>query len=64
MSANIEYDILIFPQKFFSGDYFFVYAAGDNNVVVLIHTTPYRVDTPEADIMDEYVFDTMLDNIL
>ena len=31
---------LDYSQKFYSGDYFFVYASDDNNVVVLIHTTP------------------------
>ena len=39
MSATGEYDHLIFPQNFSSGDFLSVYDAGKNNVVVLIHPT-------------------------
>ena len=50
--------------KFYSGDYLFVYASDDNNVVVLIQTTPDTSDTPEADIPYEEVVDTMGDDML
>ena len=50
---------MILPQKFSSVEYFFVYYAGDNNVVGLIQPTPGSADTPEAYITDEDVFYTM-----
>ena len=59
MSATIEYEQLILPHKFSSDYYFFVYAARENNVVGLIHTTPDSSDIPEADIPDEDLVDTM-----
>ena len=46
MSATGEYDYFIFPHKFSSGDYLFVYSGDDNNVVGFIHTTPDSEDTP------------------
>ena len=55
---------LYFSQKFYSGDYSFVYASDDNNVVVSIHPTPESEDTPEADIPYEEVVDTMGDDML
>ena len=53
-----------FTQKFCSGDYFFVYADGDNNVVGLMQPITYSVDTPEAYMSDEDVVDTMIDDIM
>ena len=55
---------MVFPQKLFSGDYFFVYASDDNNVVVLIQPTPEIADTPESEIPDEELADAMLDDML
>ena len=55
---------MIFPQKLFFGDYFFVYASDDNNVVLLIHPTSESADTPEDDIPDWVVVDTMVDDLL
>ena len=48
-----------FSQKFYSGDYLFVYASDDNNVDVFIQTTPYSADTPEDEMPYEEVVDTM-----
>ena len=62
--ANGWYDHFIFPQRFSSGDYLFVYADGDNNVVGLIHSTLDSEDTPEYCVPDEYMVDTMGDNIM
>ena len=45
MSATRKYDYLIFTHKFSSSDYIFVYAADDNKIVGLIHTTLYGADT-------------------
>ena len=59
MSATREYYHLIFPQNFSFGHYFFVYAAGENYVVGLIHPTPYNEDTPEAYVIDDDVVDNM-----
>ena len=64
MSTSGEDDHLIFPQKFSSGDYFFVYAADDNNVVVLIQATLESEDKLEDEILGEDVVYTMLDDIL
>ena len=55
---------MVFPQELYSGDYFFVYASDENNVVVFIQTTPESADTPENDMPDYEVFDTMVDDIL
>ena len=55
---------LIFTQKLFSGDYLFVYDSDDNNVVVLIHPTSESEDTPEAEMPDQEVADTMGDDIM
>ena len=59
MYAIREYYRFIFPNKYYSGDYYFVYASDDNNVVGLLQPTPYISNIPEADIPDEYVVDTM-----
>ena len=53
-----------FSQKLYSGDYFFVYASDEHNVVVLIHPTPEIADTPEADMTYDEVVDTMGYDIL
>ena len=60
MYDAIEYDHLVFPNKFPSGDYFFVYDASDNNVACLIQPTPNSADTPNAYMTDEEVVDTMV----
>ena len=64
ISATGKYCHLIFPHKFSSGYYLFVYAAGYNIVVSLINPTPDSADTPEDYITDEDVVDTMGDDIL
>ena len=64
MSATGQYEHLIFPQKFFSGDFLSVYASDENYVVVLIHPNSEHTDTPEAEIPDQEVVDTMGDGIL
>ena len=64
MSNTREYDHLVFLQKLISGDYLFVYDAGDNNAVILILTTPDSEDTPEVYIPDEGVVETMVDENL
>ena len=51
---------MIFTKKLFYGDYLFVYTSDDNNVVVLIQLTPYVADTPEDEMTDEEVVDTMV----
>ena len=55
---------MIFPQKLFYGDYLFVYASYDNNVVVLIQPTTESSDTLEAEIPEYEVVDNMGDDIL
>ena len=55
---------LDFSQKFYSGYYLFVYASDENNVVILIHTTPESSDTPEDLMPYEEVVDTMGDDML
>ena len=55
---------LYFSQKFYSGDYLFVYASDDNNAVVLIHPTPESADTPEAEMPYKKVDDTMEDDMM
>ena len=47
MSATREYYHLILTHNFPFSHYFFVYAAGENNVVGLIHPTPNNEDTLE-----------------
>ena len=64
MSDTVEYDHLIFPQKVSSDDYWFVYAAGENNVVILIHPTTYSEGIPEAYILNEDLVDTMWGDML
>ena len=64
MSATGEDEHLIFLHNFSSGDYFFVCADGNNNVVGLIQITPDSVDTPEAYMIDFDVVDTMGYDIL
>ena len=54
----------MFSQNFYSGDYLFVYASDENNIVVLIYTTTYSADTPDADMPYEEVVDTMGDDML
>ena len=41
-----------------------MYASDDNNVVGLIHPTQEISDTPEVEIPDKYVVDTMVDERL
>ena len=43
---------------------FFVYAAGDNNVVGFIHPTPDSTDTPEVYMPYDDVVDNVVDDIL
>ena len=64
MSATREYGHQFFTQKLSSGVYLFLYNYGDNNVVCLIHPTPDIADTLEYYIPDEYVVNTMGDNML
>ena len=52
ISAPGKEEHLILPQKFFYGDYFFVYTSDDNNDVVLIQPTPEIADIPGADMPD------------
>ena len=49
----------MFSQKLYSGDYSFVYASDDNNIVVLIQTTPESADTLKDNMPYEDVVDTM-----
>ena len=55
--------ILDFSQKFYSGDYLFLYDSDDNNVVILIQPTTKSADTPESEIPYEEVVDTMGDDM-
>ena len=64
MSTTGEDNHLIFPQKFSSSDYLFVYDYGDNNVVDLIHPIKDSAYTPEADILDKEVVETMGEDML
>ena len=64
MSDIREDDRLIFPQKVCSGDYLFVYSAGENSVVVFIHPTPYSEDKPEAYMPYYDVVVTMGDDMM
>ena len=64
MFTTVEDYQFIFPQKFSSGDYFFVYNSDDNNVFGLIQHTPDNSNTLESDIPDEDVVDNMLDDIM
>ena len=59
-----EYYYQVYPKNFSSGDYSFVYAADDNNVVGLLQSTPQIANTPEVQIPDEDVVDTMEGDIL
>ena len=64
MSTTREYYHPVFPQEFSSGDYLLVYDEGDNNVVDLIHPTPYSEDILEAHMPYGDVIDTMGDDML
>ena len=64
MFSTIECYHLIFPKKFSSYYYLFVYSYGDNNVVGLMQPTPQRAYTPEVEILYEYVVDNMVDDML
>ena len=64
MSTTGEYDQLIFPQKLYYGDYFFVYDAENNNVVGLIQKHPESGYTTESDIPYKDVVDTMVDGMM
>ena len=64
MSVTREDDHLFFPQNFSSGDYSFVYAADNNNVVGLIHPIPYSADTSEDEIPYDYFVGNMVDHML
>ena len=55
---------MIFPHKLFPGDYLFLCDSADNNDVVLIHPTPEIADTPEAEILEKEVVDTMGEDML
>ena len=59
-----KYDKLFFPQTLYYVDYLYVYADNDNNIGILIQTTPEITDTTESEILDEYVVYTMLDDML
>ena len=59
-----EDDHFIFTQKISSHDCLFVYSAGDNNIFGLIQPTQDSVDTSEAYMIDNYVVDTMGDDML
>ena len=43
---------LDFSTEDFYGDFLFVYASDENNVFVLIQSTPESEDTPEVEIPD------------
>ena len=64
MSSIEQYKHLVFPQKLFVGDYLFFYASDYNTAVVLIQPTPDISDTPEAEMLDEEVVDTMVDGMM
>ena len=55
---------MICPQKFFSGDYLFVYDAGEKNVVGLIYHTPDSEYTTEAYMKNDDVVDTIGYNMM
>ena len=55
--------LFIFPQNL-SSDGFFVYAAGENNIVGLIHPTIDSGDTPAVYMTGENVVDNIIDDIL
>ena len=55
---------MIFTQKLFPGDYLFVYSSDENNIVVLIQTTSESAYTPEYEIPDWEVVDTMGDDMM
>ena len=63
MSATVEDEHFTSPQNFSSGDYLSIYATDDNNVVILIQSTPESADTQKADMPDEEMVDTMGDDI-
>ena len=58
MYTTGEYYHLIFPYNFSFGDYLFVYDAGKNNVVGLIHPIPDIEDKLEDYTQDKDVIDT------
>ena len=53
-----------FHRSSFPGDYFLVCASDENNVVVFIRPSLDILDTPQAEISDEEVVDTMGDDML
>ena len=64
MSTTGEDGKFICSQKLSYDDYLFFYDDDYNNVVDLINTTPESEDTPQAEISDEDLVDTMLDDML
>ena len=56
--------ILDFSHIFYFGDYLFVYASDNTNVVVLIHPTPESADTQKDKIPYEEVVDAIVNDIL
>ena len=64
MSATGEDNHLVSPQKFSSGDYFLAYADGDSSVVSLLLYNPSSIYIPEAYMIYEDVFYTMIDGML
>ena len=58
--TTVEDDQLIYLYKFSCDDYLFIYYSDENIVVGLIHPTPDIPDTPDTDIPDKYVVDTMI----
>ena len=62
MSNTIEYNEFIFPLKFYSYGYLFIYASDENNIFGFIHPTPDISYTLEYEIPDKYVVDNMVDD--
>ena len=58
MYSTRKDDHLVFKHKLSSGDYLFVYDAGKNNVVGLIHPIPDIEDKLEDYTQDKDVIDT------
>ena len=64
MSITREDDNFIFPCKLSSSDFSFVYVDYDYEVVGFLLPTTQSEDTPEAEITDEDVVDTMGDYMM
>ena len=64
MPTTREYAQLVFPYNFSSVDYLFLYTDDEKNVFVSIQPITESAYKPEADIPDENVVDTMVDDIL